>query len=349
MLKQFEKNRSSETASVPQVFKQLPVVSVIMITYNHAPYVGQAIEGVLAQTLKEPFELVIGEDCSTDGTREIVESFRGQHPDIIRVVSGHENIGMNENLRRVVLAARGTYVAFCEGDDVWHCRDKLARQLEVIRSHPDIGMVYSDYDRAIRFFGRWRVMPGAIRGAGVMAAEGHAFEDLLDRIQVHLSTLMCRSALVAKYFQSDLYDPSLRLADVPLLLFCAAHARVAYLPISTSIYRATPNSATNRSRQNLLRIIQDHVAVVRRFERHFGSEPARRHARAARLDAMIATAAYSAGHLKAYAAVAGKDVRARLRAALMGAPLLHNIYMAWVAATQKFNFWTVSQDAPRLN
>src|SRR5262249_5127425 len=156
-------------------------------------------------------------------------------------------------------------------------------------SHPDIGMVYSDCDRAIRILGRWRVMPGAIRGAGAMAAEGDdAFENLLDGIQVHLSTMMCSSTLVAKYFGSDLYDPDLRLADVPLLLFCAAHARVAYLPISTSIYRSTPNSATNRSRQNLLRIIQDHVAVIRRFERYFSSELARRRARAARLDAMIA-------------------------------------------------------------
>src|SRR5262249_19167923 len=131
MLKQFERNRSLETPSIPQVVEQLPVVSVIMITYNHASYVGQAIEGVLAQSLKDPFELVIGEDCSTDGTREIIESFRACHPNIIRVVTGPENVGINENLRRVALAARGTYVAFCEGDDVWHCRDKLARQLAV--------------------------------------------------------------------------------------------------------------------------------------------------------------------------------------------------------------------------
>jgi hypothetical protein len=207
-------------------------------------------------------------------------------------------------------------------------------------------MVYSDYDRAIRLLGRWRLMRGAVRNAKV--GEGEVFEELLDGIQVHLSTMMCRGDLVARYFRSELYDPTLRLADVPLLLFCAAHARVAYLPMSTSIYRSTPNSATNRSRQDLLRIIQDHVAVVRRFESHFGSEAARRYARAARLERMIATAAYSAGNQKVYAAHAGKEGKARLRAGLMSVPLLHSTYMGWVAARQKADFWMASVDASYL-
>jgi glycosyltransferase involved in cell wall biosynthesis len=320
-----------------------------MITYNQAPYVPGAIEGVLAQKLEDRFELVIGEDCSKDGTRDIVESFRARHPDAIRVVTSSENVGMNENLRRVALAARGKYVAFCEGDDVWHYPDKLATQLAIVRRDPSVGMVYSDYDRAIRLFGRWRVMRGVIARSEAAPAEGQIFETLLDRISIHLSTMLCSTPLVTEYFRSDLYDPDLRLGDVPLLLFCAAHARVAFLPVATSIYRSTPNSVTNQSRRSRLRVVQDHVGTIRRYEERFGSDPVRRCARAPRLDALVATAAYAAGDRSVYAAVAGSDRRARLRDALMRAPALHRAYMEWVAVRQRLDFWAVSEHAPWLH
>jgi glycosyltransferase involved in cell wall biosynthesis len=320
-------------------------VSVLMITFNQAAYVGKAVEGVLAQRLDEPFELIIGEDCSTDGTRRIIESFRDRYPDRIRVVTSCTNVGMNENLRRVALAAKGDYIAFCEGDDVWHNREKLDRQLSVVRSNATVGMVYSDYDRAVRIFGRWRVMRGVIRCSGESPAQGCAFEDLLDRVQAHLSTMLCRRSLVTAYFESDFYDPSLRLGDLPLLLYCAAHADVAYLPESTSVYRATPGSATTRGNRHRLRLLQDHVAVVRRFEERFGSDPERRRARAPRLDARIATGAYAACDRETYSAVADGGPKVRLRDALMRAPILHQLYMQWVAERQKLDFWRVSEDA----
>jgi glycosyltransferase involved in cell wall biosynthesis len=320
-------------------------VSVVMITYNHAAYVRRAVEGVLAQQLDEPFELIIGEDCSADNTREIVESLRNRHPDVIRVITSQRNVGMNENFRRVAMAAQGEYVAFCEGDDVWHNPDKLRRQLSIARANAKIGLVYSDYDRAIRMLGRWHIMRNVLARSGETPAQGQAFEDLLDRVQVHLSTMLCRRSLVCAYLESELYDPSLRLGDVPLLLYCAAHADVAYLSESTSIYRSAPGSAVNRGGRHRLRIFQDHVTVVRRFEQRFASDPARRRARAPRLNALIATGAYAACDLKTYSAVAMHGRKERLRAALMRAPMLHRFYMRWVAERQKLHFWRVSEDA----
>jgi glycosyltransferase involved in cell wall biosynthesis len=320
-------------------------ISVLMITYNHAPYVRKAIEGVLAQRLDASFDLIIGEDCSTDRTREIIRSFQDRHPGTIRVITTPENVGMNENLRRVALAATGEYVAFCEGDDLWHNPDKLSRQLSLARANPNVGMVYSDYDRAIQMAGRWRVMQNVIGRSGETPAHGAAFEDLLDRIQVHLSTMLCRRSLVTAYFDSDLYDPKLRLGDVPLLLYCAAHAEVVYMPESTSIYRAAPGSVTNRGSRYRLGISEDHVAVVRRFEESFGSDPERRRARSAKLDSMIETGAYAACDRQTYMAVAVHGTKARLRDALMRAPVLHRLYMQWVAQRQKLDFWRVSEDA----
>ena len=123
-----------------------PLVSVKMITYNHAPYIAQAIEGVLQQEANFPFELVIGEDCSTDGTREIVFEYRKKYPDIIRVITSEQNVGARKNGYRTEKACRGKYIAFCEGDDYWHCPDKLQKQADYMESHPECVMVHSDCD-----------------------------------------------------------------------------------------------------------------------------------------------------------------------------------------------------------
>ena len=89
-----------------------PLVSVKMLTYNHEPYIAKAIECVLAQKTNFAFELVIGEDCSTDGTREIVFDYAQRFPEIIRVITSDQNVGMKKNSKRVNAALRGKYIAW---------------------------------------------------------------------------------------------------------------------------------------------------------------------------------------------------------------------------------------------
>lgn len=124
-----------------------PLVSAKIITYNQAPYVAQAIEGVLQQKTNFPFELVIGEDCSTDGTREIVFDYQKRYPDIIKVITSGNNVGANKNGRRAGKACRGKYIAYCDGDDYWHDPHKLQKQADYLESHPDCGLVFSEHDR----------------------------------------------------------------------------------------------------------------------------------------------------------------------------------------------------------
>ena len=120
-----------------------PLVSVVMLTYNHEPYLAEAIEGVLRQDAAFPIELIIAEDCSTDRTREIALSYQKQYPQLIRVLYSARNVGIQQNFRRAVSAVRGVYIAFCEGDDWWHRPDKLARQMETFRENPQLAMVCS--------------------------------------------------------------------------------------------------------------------------------------------------------------------------------------------------------------
>src|SRR5512137_2891725 len=109
-----------------------PLVSVSMLTYNHAPYIAQAIEGVLRQKTNFAFELVIGEDCSTDGTREIVLAYAAEFPRVIRVITSERNVGSTKNSWRTFRACVGKYIAWCEGDDYWHDMGKLQLQFDYL-------------------------------------------------------------------------------------------------------------------------------------------------------------------------------------------------------------------------
>ena len=86
---------------------QTPLVSVCMTTYNHAPYLREAIEGVLAQQTGFDVELVLGEDCSTDSTRAICEEYAARFPERVRLVCGVENMGWLANYLRTFEACRG--------------------------------------------------------------------------------------------------------------------------------------------------------------------------------------------------------------------------------------------------
>jgi glycosyltransferase involved in cell wall biosynthesis len=148
--------------SDPAVMAKTPLVSVRMSTYNHEPYIGRSIEGVLMQETDFPIELIIGEDCSTDGTRRIVMEYQRKRPDIIRVIAWDKNVGSRKNgsMQRELL--RGKYVALCEGDDYWTHPKKLQMQVDIMEKDPEIGLVHSGADTFIVETGRlkkWKLRP----------------------------------------------------------------------------------------------------------------------------------------------------------------------------------------------
>ena len=112
-------------------------VSICMITYNHEPYIVEAIEGVLMQKTTFPIELVIGEDCSTDNTRKIVIEYAEKYPDKIRPILHEKNHGMMKNFIETTYAARGNYIALCEGDDYWIDSYKLQKQVDFLEANEE--------------------------------------------------------------------------------------------------------------------------------------------------------------------------------------------------------------------
>ena len=108
-----------------------------MITYNHEKYISEAIEGVLMQKATFPIELIIGEDCSTDNTREIVLEYAEKYPDIIHPLLPEGNLGMMRNFIKTMEDAKGKYIALCEGDDYWTDPYKLQKQINFLETNRD--------------------------------------------------------------------------------------------------------------------------------------------------------------------------------------------------------------------
>jgi len=115
-----------------------PLVSIILVTYNHAAYVRDAIAGIFAQDVSFGHEILICEDCSTDGTREMVVTLQQEHPERIRLFLTERNQNDNDVFTRAWQVARGRYIAYLDGDDYWTDPGKLGKQVAFLEQHPEV-------------------------------------------------------------------------------------------------------------------------------------------------------------------------------------------------------------------
>jgi glycosyltransferase involved in cell wall biosynthesis len=122
-----------------------PVVSVCLITYNQAPYVKLALESILAQDFAGPWEIVIADDMSTDGTRDIIMEYSLRFPSLIRILDRPKNLGPGPNFIDLLLQAKGKYIAYLEGDDYWSDPTKLTKQVAHLEAHPSTVLTWHNY------------------------------------------------------------------------------------------------------------------------------------------------------------------------------------------------------------
>lgn len=115
-------------------------VSICCITYNHENHIEDAIKGFLMQETNFNFEIIIGEDCSTDRTAALVMKYKKKYPDKIRIVTSDTNVGMIKNTMRVLNSVSGKYIAFCEGDDRWLDPYKLQKQVNFMDANSEYSM-----------------------------------------------------------------------------------------------------------------------------------------------------------------------------------------------------------------
>ncbi|MBQ5647901.1 MAG: glycosyltransferase [Alistipes sp.] len=216
-----------------------PLVSVVVTTFNHEPYLAEALEAILSQECSFGVEIIVGEDCSSDNTLAVCKRYAEQYPDIIHLIASAENVGWRNNYRRCVEASRGRYIAFCDGDDYWCDSNRLAEQVALMELNRNIGLCYTLAERRndkSELVGRFPL------------GEGHTSLDTMlhDWCVENCTTLARRDAVLAYY---DTEKPENRsewlTEDLPMWLYVAAHFEVAYIDKATAVHRVFPDSVSH--------------------------------------------------------------------------------------------------------
>lgn len=244
--------------SDPEKLCRHPVVSVQMITFNHEPYIRQAIEGVMMQKTDFEFELIIGEDCSQDKTREICFEYQKKYPDKIRVLWWYENVAkLGGNGRRCRVRCRGEFIAFCEGDDYWIDPLKLQKQVDVMRANQDVGFCYcnglvysqSRDEYALSSEGRY-FHGGRCEGNKYVLLTACGFDPYVDdAFYVLTASCMLRKKCYERArCEYDIFNWALRLGDVVSWLGVASVSDVYFLSDVTTVYRLSDSGVSQNLR-----------------------------------------------------------------------------------------------------
>jgi len=216
-------------------------VSVLMITYNHEKLIAQAIDSALMQQVNFDYEIVIGEDCSTDKTREIIIDYQKKYPDKIRLLLHEKNLGggglHNESL--VYKACQGEYIAWLEGDDYWTSPHKLQMQVDFLDKYPDCVSCFHPY---IDIYEDESQAPEICKPALAASKKRiFTFEELLESQGllegniIHLNAMMSRNGLRNDF--PDWYYTCGGIGDWAHSILTAQQGNIGYIDEVMAAYR----------------------------------------------------------------------------------------------------------------
>jgi len=217
-------------------------VSIPLITYNHENFLHQALDGILMQEVNFPYEIIIAEDCSTDGTREIAAEYANRYPEKIKLITSESNVGIIENSVRAVEACQGKYFAFCEGDDYWNDPQKLQKQVDYLEKNKDCGMIHTDVHYYFQELGK--LVKDYHRTNSIKFPSGNVFLEILaGSYFIKTATVMVRRELFLKAFNHELFNQKeWKLTDQAIWLDIAANSNIWYLDETTATYRLVEES-----------------------------------------------------------------------------------------------------------
>jgi glycosyltransferase involved in cell wall biosynthesis len=236
-------------------------VSVCMITYNHEKYIAQAIDSVLMQKTNFDYELVIGEDCSTDRTREILVQYHEKYPDKIKLVLNEKNSGAAKNFVNCYSSCTGDYIALLEGDDLWTSLYKLQTQKDFLDENLD----------CISCFHRSHIID---ENGSLLDKEKYILPprfqktfttpDILQYNFIPTASVIFRSGPVKKIPDELLHFWFL---DWSLNILLTQYGKIGFIDEVMSAYRKTPQGMSART--NNCQKYQDTISVLNFFNNYF--------------------------------------------------------------------------------
>jgi len=228
-----------------------------MITYDQERYIGQAIESVLAQQVDFAYELVIGEDCSTDGTRAICEAYQEAQPQTVRLLAREKNLGMAGNFFSTIAECTGEYLAIIEGDDFWTDPLKLQKQADYLDGNPGCALVFARTEAFFQDVSRrgYEIPPPDI---GPYTLDG-----LLRTNYIATCSVMYRKDLVPVY---PPWIRQLEMLDWPLNVLYAQRGAIGFIDEPMAAYRIHTGSTFSS------RNVADNYSSILKFYQRIGPQ-----------------------------------------------------------------------------
>jgi glycosyltransferase involved in cell wall biosynthesis len=204
-------------------------VSVLLTTYNHEKWIVQAIESTLMQQTNFDYEVVIMEDCSTDGTRDIVMDYQRKNPDKIRLILSKANKSYLRNIVTAWQTSQSQYIAMLDGDDYWTSAHKLQKQADYLDARPGFAICFHNVTgfREGREGILWNYNPPNQK-------EVSTLEDLWSGNFIAGCSPMLRRGLFSEF--PDWYYTG-RWGDWPLYILAAQHGKIGYIDEIMGAYR----------------------------------------------------------------------------------------------------------------
>lgn len=219
-----------------------PLVSIKCIAFNQKDYISDALDGFLMQKTDFPFEIVVHDDASTDGTDLIIRQYEEKFPDIIKGLYETENQYSKHDgsLQRIINGAlHGKYVAFCEGDDYWIDEKKLQKQVDFLESNPDYGLCYTQTKVFRQKENR--------HDGNTFGVSFNGFDDLVQNgNRIPTLTVCMRRDIYEKYLEEvKPFDKHWLMGDYPAWLYFAYKSKIKFLEEATAVYRVLEESMSH--------------------------------------------------------------------------------------------------------
>ncbi|TCD46514.1 glycosyltransferase [Streptococcus sp. X16XC17] len=214
-----------------------PLVSIVCTVYSKAPWLSKTIDSFLKQETDFPFDIILIDDCSTDGSKAIIQEYVQKYPLQIKAFFNDENMGIARTWLKVCDLVSAQYLARCDGDDYWTDSLKLQKQVETLKANPKSKWSSTDVDFVNEI--------GEIMGASIFESQQmpyvHDFETMLaTRGFLAPSTWLVDTKLIQEVNHGIDLDTADDTFDIQLDLF--EKTELTYLPQSTVAYRVNQGS-----------------------------------------------------------------------------------------------------------
>ena len=227
-----------------------PIVTVWCLAYNQKDFIRDALEGFVMQKTTFPFEVIVHDDASTDGTTAIVQEYARQYPEIIKPVIETENQWQKGGLKYIIHIMNekyrnGKYIAFCEGDDYWTAPHKLQQQVDFLESHSEYSMCFHSAKK------KYETKARAWINCENIEDRDYDATDIFVNWTVPTASVMCRRE--AMEFYANLKHPErIQNYDIFIFLSCAMIGKLRGMHEQMSVYRIQGEGLTY-NKQALIR------------------------------------------------------------------------------------------------